>query len=105
MDPGDYLRASNGSGDAVMAVVTTPREIEAKTIIVNSVLNWPPRGIATSFSIDPETEEADPETVTVFYYHLDGSIIVIDSFAPGYTDMGNSVGQVVVIKPTTAWTD
>lgn len=105
MEPKDYLRASNGSGEAVMAVVTTNRPIGSLTLITDSVLNWPHRGIATSGELDPDTGLIDPDTALVFKYHLDGSIITIDEFAPGYPDAGNEEDQVVVIKPNTYWAD
>lgn len=101
----NYLRASNGSGEAVMAVVTTERPIGSLTLITDSVLNWPHRGVATSGDLDPDTGLIDPSSATVFKYHLDGSIITIDEFAPGYPDTGNTEDQVVVVKPTTLWAD
>jgi X-X-X-Leu-X-X-Gly heptad repeat protein len=101
----DYLRASNGSGEAVMAVVVSNRLIGSSTLIVDSVLNWPTRGIATSGDLDINTGLIDPDTATVFKYHLDGSIVMIDGFAPGYSDVGNKANQVVVIKPATHWAD
>lgn len=101
----NYLRASNGAGDAVMAVVTTERTVGSATLITDSVLNWPHRGIATSGVLDPVTGIIDPDTATVFKYHLDGSIITIDEFAPGYPDVGNAEDEVVVIKPATLWAD
>lgn len=101
----NYLRASNGSGEAVMSVVTTDRPPLSATLIVDSVLNWPARGIATSGTLIPDEGLIDPDTASVFKYHLDGTIIMIDEFAPGYNDVGNSEDQVVVIKPTTLWAD
>lgn len=101
----NYLRASNGAGEAVMAVVTTERTVGSTTLITDSVLNWPHRGIATSGVLDPVTGLIDPNTATVFKYHLDGSIIIIDEFAPGYPDVGNAKDEVVVIKPATLWAD
>jgi hypothetical protein len=41
----------------------------------------------------------------VFRGHTNSGAIQIDAFAPGYTDVGNSVGQVVVLKPNTEWAD
>lgn len=101
----NYLRASNGSGEAVMSVVTADRPPLSATLIVDSVLNWPVRGIATSGTLIPDEGLIDPDTASVFKYHLDGTIIMIDEFAPGYNDVGNSEDQVVVIKPTTLWAD
>src|SRR5690606_4211067 len=43
--------------------------------------------------------------VQVFEGHLSGTDIVIDSFAPGYEDLGSSIGDIIVIKPATSWSD
>jgi hypothetical protein len=47
----------------------------------------------------------DDNTLTVFKGTKSGSIITIDEYAPGYTDVGHAVGQVVVLKPSTLWAD
>ena len=41
MQPADYVAASDGTGEAVRAIVTTTRLIGASTLIVDSVDNWP----------------------------------------------------------------
>ena len=103
MNPKDYIKASDGNGEAVRAIVTEDRGIGNMALVVDSVLNWPHKFIATSGTV--VDDQIDPETATVFYGHLDGSIIMIDEFAPGYTDNGNTEDQVVVLKPTTPWAD
>jgi hypothetical protein len=45
----------------------------------------------------------NPATVQVFYGTASGTTITISSFAPGYSDLGNAIGDVVVLKPTTEW--
>lgn len=98
----DLIRASNGSGDAVKATVTNARVISSTTIQVDATTNWPSKFIATVGSVDG-TGAFVPATVTVFDGILSGGNIEITSFAPGYTDIGNTPGQIVVLKPTTAW--
>lgn len=98
----DLIRASNGSGDAVKATVTNARVISSTTIQVDATTNWPSKFIATVGSVDG-TGAFVPATVTVFNGTLSGGNIEITSFAPGYTDLGNTPGQIVVLKPTTAW--
>lgn len=108
MDPTtirEYVRASNGDGEAVRAIITTDREIGDMSIITDSVLNFPQKFIATIGTLDVTTGLLDPDTMTIVYAHLDGSIITIDDFAPGYSDTGNVENQVVILKPTTAWAD
>jgi hypothetical protein len=105
MQPADYVAASDGTGEAVRAIVTTQRLIGATTLIVDSVENWPNKFIATSGTLDPVTGMLDDDTLTVFKGTLTGSIITIDEYAPGYPDVGHEVNQVVVLKPSTLWAD
>ena len=39
----------------------------------------------------------------VFIGHIDSGNIIIDSLAPGYTDNGNDIGDVIIVKPTSEW--
>lgn len=105
MDNTDYLYASDGSGEAPRMTITGARSIGATTIPVDSVTNVPDRFIATSGTLDPDTGLLDPSTLLVFKGHVSGSDLEIDEFAPGYVDAANTVGQIVVIKPTTLWAD
>ena len=98
-----YLSASNGSGEAVKATVSAARSTGATTLQVDSISNFPEFFIATSGVVSGETGYFDPATMKVFLGHTSSPNIIIDSFAPGYTDAGNSVGDVVVLKPTTEW--
>lgn len=98
------VSASDGNGEAVRATVTGIRNPSSTVINVDSVLNWPSYFIATSGTLLPDGT-LDQGTVTVFSGHLSSTTIVIDGFLPGYSDTGNTVGQVVVLKPTTAWAD
>ena len=97
----DYIHVSNGDGVPVTAIVTTDRGIGSTNLIVDSVLNWATHGIAMSGTIDNDTGVITDKTV--FKYHLEGSIIIIETFAAGYFDIGNTKDQVVVLKPTTEW--
>lgn len=99
-----YLRASNGSGEAVRAVVTLGRSVGATTLKVDSVANFPERFVATVGRIDQDGR-LDPTTVIVFKGHLEGADIIIEAFAPGYSDKETLAGYVVLIKPTTLWAD
>ncbi len=98
----DLIRASNGSGDAVKATVANARVISSTTLQVDATTNWPSKFTATVGNVDG-TGAFVPATVTVFNGILSGGNIEITSFAPGYTDIGNTPGQIVVLKPTTAW--
>lgn len=105
MRPPEYLRGSNGNGEAVRAIVTEDRAINNMALVVDSVLNWPNKFIATAGTVDGTTGIMDKDTMTVFYGHRAGSIIMIEEFAPGYSDLGNVENQIVVLKPSTPWAD
>lgn len=105
MQPSDYVAASDGAGEAVRAIVTTIRLTGATTLIVDSVSHWPTKFIATSGTLNVTTGELVAGTITVFKGTRTGSIITITAFAPGYTDVGHTVGQAVVLKPSTLWAD
>lgn len=110
MDPSiDSIKASDGSAPASLAIVQNVRAPLAATIIVNTV-----SGINTNFhgSMGTPHTFTDPitsETLTViseattvdFRGHVDGTDLVIDEIAPGFTDLGSEVGDVIIIKPTT----
>lgn len=98
------IRASNGNGEAVRGSVTSQRSPGATTLMVDSIINWPAYFIATT-GVRLADGTLDPSTALVFEGRISGSHIEIDSIAPGYTDDGNSVGDVVLVKPTTRWAD
>lgn len=109
----DSLKASDGSGNASVATVQNARSALATTIVVDTV-----QGINTNFHatmgtphtfVDPVTSEEitiiSEATAVDFKGHVDGSNLEIDTIAPGYTDAGSEVGDIVIIKPTTQWAD
>lgn len=100
----DYLPASNGSGDAALMHITANRLTGATTLTVDSIVNVPTKFIATAGTL-LATGFIDPSTAINFKGHTSGSTLVIDAFEPGSTDAGNLSGQIVVIKPTTGWSN
>lgn len=109
----DSLKASDGSGNASVATVQSTRSGGATTIVVDTV-----QGINTNFFAtmgtphtfqDPVTGEditiISEATAVDFKGHVDGANLEIDAIAPGYTDDGSAVGDIVIIKPTTEWAD
>jgi hypothetical protein len=101
----NLVNASNGSGEAVRGSVTNKRAVDSTTLIVDSLLNWPQYFIATT-GVKDQNDSLDPDSVSVFSGHISGAnTITIDSFAPGYEDIGNSVADMVLIKPNTMWAD
>jgi len=95
------IRGNNGSNRASSPTVTSARSSGATTINVNTVT-----GVPTSFI----GEMGTPDLVTgliangvVFRGHVNGTDLVIDAFAVGYTDAGSAVNDIIVIKPTAEW--
>lgn len=102
MDDYSKLSASDGTGEAVVANIESDRSIAAVTLDVDNVDNWPTDFICVTGTLNPNNY-IDNSSMTIFYGHIDAGNIVIDSFAPGYTDVGNTAGQIAIIKPTTEW--
>lgn len=109
----DALRASDGSENANLATVQSTRAALATTISVDTVTGWPDNFYASMGTphtfVDPVTSETitviSEDTAVDFKGHIDGGNIEIDTIAPGYTDGGSAVGDIVIVKPTTQWAD
>lgn len=99
----DRIKGSDGTNETVRAVVTNLRAVSSTTLKVNSLVGFADSIIGTTGALDADNQLT--VRTQVFFGHLVGSDIEIDSFAPGYTDQGSEVGDIVVIKPTTAWAD
>lgn len=97
-----YLLASDGTGNASLMHITSNRSAGSTTIAVDTLVGVPAKFIGTSGTVLP-TGLIDPATVTNFYGQVSGSALQIDGFLPGNTDIGNTTGQIVVIKPNTDW--
>lgn len=107
------LKASDGTGNASVATVQSVRSSGATTLVVDTV-----QGINTKFHatmgtphtfVDPVTSETitviSEATAVDFKGHVDGGNLEIDTIAPGFTDNGSAVNDIVIIKPTTQWAD
>lgn len=102
----DYknLKASDGTGNAVLATITNNRAVSGTILEVTSVENWPNEFIVMTGTLDANGY-IEAASATEMKAHLTGADIEIDSFEPGYTDVGNTSGQVAIIKMTTSWAD
>lgn len=105
MENSDYIYASNGSGEAPRLTIIAARAPGATTLSVDATTNVPAKFVGTSGTLNTTTGLIDPATAKVFRGSIVSGAVEIDAFAPGYADEGNTVGQVVVIKPTTEWAD
>lgn len=108
------LRASNGAVNASVVTVQAIRSSGASTIVGNTVLGLPTNFIATMGAPHTFTDPITAEVITViseatavdFAGYVSGSNLIIDTIAPGYVDTrGSLVGDIVVIRPTTFWSD
>lgn len=110
----DPIKASDGSGNASVATVETIRSPGATTISVDTVSGIPSTANGFYASMGTPHTFTDPitsETITViseatavdFLGHVDAGNIVIDTIAPGYTDAGSAVGDIIVVRPITEW--
>jgi hypothetical protein len=95
----EKLRASDGTGPAALANIESDRSIAATTIDVDNVENWPDEFIVVTGTLDANGY-LTPASMCQMVAHLDGGNIEIDSFVPGYSDTGNTEGQVAIIKQT-----
>ena len=98
-----YLKASNGNGDAVTANIMATRTVGSLILTVDSVDNFPDFFIATTGTINQQTGYITNATKTEFKGKVVDGKIHIESFEPGFTDIGNTTGQVLIIKPTSGW--
>lgn len=100
----DFLKASDGTGEPVIANITNDRTIGATVIEVDSLDNWGSHFLVITGDLLP-SGYIDSAGMTIMTAHEDSGDIVIDGFEPGYADTGNTTGQVAIIKMTTGWAD
>lgn len=98
----DYMKASDGTGDAPLMHVQADRSPGSSTLSVDTITKVPAKFIGTVGTPLP-SGLLDPATITNFKGHTNAGALQIDSYEPGSTDVGNVAGQVVIIKPTTSW--
>lgn len=110
----ELIKGSDGTGNASVATVQSTRSSGASTIVVDTVANINPTGFAGSMGTPHTfTDPITSETITViseatcvdFTGHVDGSNLEIDDIAPGYTDLGSEIGDIIIIRPTTQYAD
>jgi hypothetical protein len=99
----DYLKASDGTGDAALMHVEATRSIGSTTIEVDTTAGVPAKFIATSGTLGANNLLTPP--FTNFKGHLNDGNLQIDGFENGSSDIGNTEGQVIIIKPNTGWTN
>lgn len=110
------IHASSESGNASVATIQDVRAPNATTLTVDTVTDIPATSAGFYASMGTPHTFTDPvtnETITViseatcvdFQGHVNSGNIEIDAIAPGYVDNGSAIGDIVIIKPTTQWSD
>lgn len=99
-----HLRASDGTGEAVLAHVSSPRTIGSTVLELDNVDNWNADAIVVT-GTPAANGFISPTGMTIMYGHLNAGDFIIDGYAPGYSDAGNTTAEVAIIKMTTSWAD
>lgn len=100
----NHLRASDGTGEAVLAHIQSVRTIGSTVLDLDNVDNWNSKAIIVTGTPAANGYIA-PAGMTVMYGHVTAGDFIIDGFAPGYSDNGNTTNQIAIVKMCTQWTD
>lgn len=99
-----HLRASDGTGEAILAHVQSVRNPGSTVLDLDNVDNWNSKVIVVT-----GTPAANGYIATagmkVMWGHITAGDLIIDGFAPGYADNGNTTSEVAIVKMTTNWAD
>lgn len=99
-----HLRASDGTGEAVLAHVQATRTIGSTVLDLDNVDNWNTKAVVVT-GTPAANGFVSPTGMTIMYGHLNAGDFIIDGYAPGYSDAGNTTAEVAIIKMTTSWAD
>ena len=99
-----HLRASDGTGEAVLAHVQSVRNIGSTVLDLDNVDNWNSKCVVVTGTPNANGY-IDSSGMTVMYGHITAGDFIIDGYAPGYTDQGNTTTEVAIVKMTTSWAD
>lgn len=103
------IRTSNGSGPAALATVQAQRSSSSMILVVDTVSNFNTGGFIATAGTPKNIALASGENLLVlenpmvFEGHIDSGDIIIDSVVSGYSDNGNDIGDVIIVKPTSSW--
>lgn len=99
-----HLRASDGTGEAILAHVDAVRTIGSTVLVLDNVENWNSKCIVVTGTPAANGYIA-AAGMTIMYGHMDSGDFIIDGYAPGYSDNGNTTNEIAIIKMCTAWSD
>lgn len=99
-----HLRASDGTGEAVLAHIQSVRNPGSTVLDLDNVDNWNSKAIVLT-GTPAANGFISPVGMKVMYGHLNAGDFIIDGYAPGYADNGNTTAEVAIVKMTTNWAD
>jgi len=99
-----HLRASDGTGEAVLAHIQTVRTPGSTVLDLDNVDNWNSKAVIIT-GTPAANGFISPAGMKVMYGHLSAGDFIIDGYAPGYVDNGNTTSEVAIVKMTTSWAD
>lgn len=99
-----HLRASDGTGEAVLAHIQTVRNPGSTVLDLDNVDNWNTKAVIIT-GTPAANGFVSPVGMKVMYGHLSAGDFIIDGYAPGYVDNGNTTAEVAIVKMTTSWAD
>jgi len=99
-----HLRASDGTGEAVLAHIQTVRNPGSTVLDLDNVDNWNTKAVIIT-GTPAANGFVSPVGMKVMYGHITAGDFIIDGYAPGYVDNGNTTAEVAIVKMTTSWAD
>jgi hypothetical protein len=99
-----HLRASDGTGEAVLAHIQTVRNPGSTVLDLDNVDNWNTKAVIIT-GTPAANGFVSPVGMKVMYGHLSAGDFIIDGYAPGFVDNGNTTAEVAIVKMTTSWAD
>lgn len=99
-----HLRASDGTGEAVLAHIQSVRNPGSTVLDLDNVDNWNSKAVVVTGTPNANGFIA-AAGMKVMWGHLNAGDFIIDGFAPGYADNGNTTSEVAIVKMTTNWAD
>lgn len=106
-----YVPGSNGSLNASVATVSVLRSAGAVSNTVNTVSGFSTFFYGTMGTPHTFTDPQTGETITIISdatavdaaFTINAGKIDIVAIAPGQTDLGSKVGDIIIQRPTTEW--
>lgn len=99
-----HLRASDGTGEAVLAHIDAPRNPGSTVLSLDNVDNWNSKAVIVTGTPAANGFIA-AAGMKVMYGHITAGDFIIDGFAAGYADNGNTTQEIAIVKMTTSWAD